>query len=461
VTLGAARLGLPFLLVATGVALVALPETSLVGVLVGTAVVLAWLALDRLDALPRRPGEIIAGGIILLLPLAPFLNTFSVAGTLLRLSLAAAFVFLLATGAIERNHALPGWMRAAVFLFVGVQLLALVGSPSLEYGLLRALNWLMFIPLAFASWDSRARRVLLAFALLSGLLLVGGFVLQVLGIMGGVWGGYQIGEGRYERRYTSFLLNPNDFGLAMLITATAAFVTALFVRGWLRAFLIGIGSLFALAMLLTVSRGALIAAAAVLLVLMILGGVRRAALLAVVVAAAASAVIAVAGGSLSEPVGRTLDSIAAAAEGRDASLNQRQSRWVAVVGDDALPLIGGGYGGYQSDRGASFELANRHETYVALTVDSGWLKLWTESGVMGLLLLAAVFVAALARSWRLRRWSTPEALIGGSVLVALAVRATTADVFDINPWNAVLWLAVGVVLSPAPLPGIAERDRER
>src|SRR5262249_51250973 len=162
-------------------------------------------------------------------------------------------------GAVEFNRHLPQGARAAILGFCAYQGIAIVAAPSLGYGLLRAANWLMFVPLAFLRYRAHALRVVTAFTLLSGSFLAAGVILQAGGWLGGTWGGFQTGERAYTTRYTSFLLNPNDLGLAMLAVSLTAFALASVRRGRARQILIAVAATAGVLMLLSSSRGALAA----------------------------------------------------------------------------------------------------------------------------------------------------------------------------------------------------------
>jgi uncharacterized membrane protein len=137
----------------------------------------------------------------------------------------------------------------------------------------------------------------------------------------------------------------------------------------------------------------------------------------------------------------------------------------ALSGELSLPeiLFGAGYGGYaESGRLKRFDLANqkaRQRALIGVTVDNGWLKLFLEEGLLGLGLFLAIFSAALWRSFSARRGAERVlALTTGAVLVALGVRALSADVLDINPWNFLIWLLVGLAFTAAS--GEGERRSE-
>ena len=131
-------------------------------------------------------------------------------------------------GAIPSQRPLGANGRWLILVFVAYQLIPLAGVSGSAYSVARIFNWIMFAPLAFVLLDGQSRRVLLASALTVGTVLVLGVGLQLTGILGFTWGGLSLaGSGQFEQhatRYTSFILNPNNLGLVMLILAVVVHV---------------------------------------------------------------------------------------------------------------------------------------------------------------------------------------------------------------------------------------------
>jgi hypothetical protein len=153
---------------------------------------------------------------------------------------------------------------------------------------------------------------------------------------------------------------------------------------------------------------------------------------------------------LAPSVAANIGSVVQIAKGEDASATVRLAGWWARISHAGNLLIGAGYGGYGQVQGIDMTQATQRSTlYGSTTVDNGWLKLGLEEGILGVVLLAGIFAYALRRAvWLGRRQDTwALGAIGGSVLVALAFRALTVDILDINPWNFFIWLPVGVLLS--------------
>jgi O-antigen ligase len=408
----------------------------------------ALRALKAFDAVPRRPIEFVLAAALVVLPLTPFLDQSGPLGTILRFAIAMALVTFLCIGALPIAPRPFSGGRALVAFFAIFQLVPLAASESFLYGTVRTVNWVMFIPLAFLDYDGRARRVAVAFTALGGAILGGGVILQLAGAIGGTWGGFEIIAGvDYSQRYTSFLQNPNDLGLFMLAVAVLA---ALAVRSNKVSYrLLGLLAVTAAlaVIILTSSRGAFLALPLVVVMILLFGSRRSLALLAmasVVVVVALPRAVPLLGPQFTS----TVQSIDEAAAGRDPSLLKRQDRWSDVARSAGNPAFGSGHGGYQTLRTVDLlDSERRAGVHRDLTVDNGWLKLWLEQGAIGVALLAAVFLAAIVQALAARRDHGAASICVAALLIALAFRGLTVDIFDINPWNCYLWLLVGIAFS--------------
>ena len=116
-------------------------------------------------------------------------------------------------------------------------------------------------------------------------------------------------------------------------------------------------------------------------------------------------------------------------------------------------VTGVGYGGY-GDAAAGVDVldVSGTENGTALTIDNAWLKLLIEEGVIGVLLFAAVMIAGIRSALAAMRQATTRitAIVASSILLLLAFQGISVDSFDINPWNAFLWLALALSY-PDPL----------
>jgi O-antigen ligase len=206
--------------------------------------------------------------------------------------------------------------------------------------------------------------------------------------------------------------------------------------------------------LLSSSRGALAAAVALVPFLALTRAQRTMRQLALMLAVALVLTLAASPG-LRHTFSRTVGSFIQMGDGRDASVNERTQRWKTALGLRTAPLLGSGYGGYATNAIDGFSVAGRQDAYRSATVDNSWLKLWLEEGIVGVLLLAALLASALRTVWRgARRTRDVTAIAAGGFLIALLVRSTSVDLFDINPWNFAIWLALGIAFS-------VEAHRER
>jgi O-antigen ligase len=440
--------GLALFLLASGAFVVRDPVMAIGLPLSLLFLAVAVKALLAFDAVPRRPIELVLAAALTVLLITPFLDQSGPLGTILRLSIAIALFAFLCTGALPVARRPFSGGRSLVALFAVFQLVPLVAAPSFLYGSVRTVNWVMFIPLAFLDYDARARRVAVAFTILGGAILGGGVILQLAGAIGGTWGGFEIIAGvDYSQRYTSFLQNPNDLGLFMLAVAVLA---ALAVKspklGYRSLGLLAVTGALAM-IILTSSRGAFLALPLVVVMILLFGSRRSLALLAVasvVVVVALPRAVPVLGPQFTS----TVASIDEAAAGQDPSLLTRQDRWSDVARAAENPVLGSGHGGYQTLRTVDvLDSDRRAAVHRDLTVDNGWLKLWLEQGAIGVALLAAVFLAAIVQALAARRDHGAASVCVAALLIALAFRGFTVDIFDINPWNCYLWLLVGIAFS--------------
>lgn len=417
---------------------------------------LAVLAAPRARLFGVRYADGVVAGAMLILPLAPYFSKVVPGFTGLRFALAAALAGGLLAGVIPAQR---GWSRGLgvlVLAFLAFQVVPMLLAGANSYAILRFLNWVMFVPLAFVQFDRRMVRVAASAAVIVTVILLVGLLMQVGGVLPGVWGGLQIGGGAgirptYARRFTSFLQNPNDLALFMLMMAVLVYVGFVVTRRpWPQRVAAGaLAGFCVVGLLLASSRGALLAlpiAAAFLFV----ARQRR----AVITLAGSGLVVLLVMlplvPRLQQSVVTGLESVVAVVGGTDSSVTSRTQTWAErISSSQGGPLIGGGYGGYADiPAGAIARAEERAALYQQLTVDNGWLKLLLEEGVIGLALLGSVVVGALYLSLRhaIRRRDAVAAVCG-ALIVAAVFRAFSVDVFDINPWNFALWTLVGVVRS--------------
>lgn len=260
-----------------------------------------------------------------------------------------------------------------------------------------------------------------------------------------------------EFRLGGSLQNPNYLAAALLSSAAlTAGLTALVGRGLRRNLLIVALGVIAVAMLLTGSRGGLIATAVALLASFFLIGEHRLRLGAVVAICLGVGTIFVATSS-----GGSLERV----REFDPTGTGRVDLWdVAVEMWEDNPIIGVGYANFPTEspqyllrpgeRSASFIIDEPKETHNA------YLGLLAENGIVGLVLFVSVVVSFMRATWvgvkRLeligdRRY----AVLGRAVLIA-QIGQLAALVFSHNPFNHPFWLllALGPVLVT-----IADRDR--
>jgi O-antigen ligase len=449
-------------------AVVALDERVGLALLALTLVVVGvWLVVRIFAATRPRPLDVAVTVPILALPLMPYLASLGLPGaSALRFAIAIVPLALMVAGAIAIRRPALAHGGFFVLFFAAYQVIPFLGSPDASYSVLRLANWLMFVPYAFLAYDERAFRVAAKAAVLSALVVFGGLLLQQAGLIGGAWGGLQIGGSHsapiYATRYTSFLLNPNDLALFMFGVAVVAAIVATFgTTHWPSRLLLGLVVLAAgVAVLASNSRGAFLSVPLVLVYLFAAGARRQVTIAIVAVGLAAIFVIP------TLPVARSAtrgisDSLTAIVTGSDTSARDRQAVWQERLDAAGNPVIGSGYGTYGGASAFTDDaLRNRQQLLRSLTVDNSWLKMLLESGIVGVLLMGAVLVAWIVNTARAARSPRLKAtaLSLGALGVLLLFRSFSVDVLDINPWNFFLWLLFGMTASLAALARRADAD---
>ena len=391
--------------------------------------------------------------LAILLPLAPAMGS---DGTIVRFALAGAFLVLVVDtrGTTARN--MPAYIAVATLSLLALLAISTVTAPSLGYGITRLLNWTMFIPAAFV-YFRRPRPGALTFGLLASAgVQYGGVVFQLQGIYGGTWGGllvsgttYTHEGGKWITRYTGFVLNPNNLGF-LLSAAALVLIIAIIGDQPLRirlAGLFGVGALV-YGMLLTSSRGALLALFVGVLVSSIYLGFRP---FMTVVLSGAVTLLGVT--SLRwTPLNRVISSYGEIADETDKSYLARVTLWAdRLTGIDYFDILAGGGFGATNREALSRQsgLGVDSVVQIAGTVDNAWIKLLLETGALGVAALAALLVGPtlaviVARSeHRDRRFGAT--LLGVTTIVVWA--STSYDIFDINPWNGLIPVLIGVALS--------------
>ena len=437
-----------------GAAVAYLPSSTTVaaGLCVGAGG-LVWLGTRASTA---AIGALLISLPLLILPFLPYLTSQDPRASYLRFVLAGAVIFGVALGVVRLRRRPLDVLGVLVLAFALYQVVLLAAGGFNTYSALRWAGWTIFIPVAFLAFSRTSERGLTVTALVGGALLIFGAILQVTGALPGDVGGLRLGgsiaDPEFARRYTSFAGNPNDFGLLMLCLAAVLFALAHGARlpraG--RTTLL-FGTLAAMvALLASSSRGAVLALIPVGAFVLYTVNVRRAASF-LAIGLVAVAVIVASVPALEVSVRRSLDSIPGILGENDPSSTARLWNWKTRLEETrASPLWGAGYGGYAPGIDFSGEgVSTRDERLTigrTLTVDNGALKLWLEEGLLGLMLFAAILGISLYRASRLARHPSTRVrgLIAGSVLAAAAFRGLSVDLFDISPWNYVIWLAVGL-----------------
>ncbi|MGW0455899.1 O-antigen ligase family protein [Gordonia sputi] len=365
---------------------------------------------------------------------------------------------------------------AAVFLCILGVVVWTVGlgvfAASPLYGLIRFVNFSMFIPIAFVIF-SRVRfatGVLAVVAAAAVQLLA--VVLQVNGRYGGTWGGITVSGPSAsvlaERitRYTGFLLNPNNLGLFLAYAGVLAFTCLIFSPGFrerVAASAFFIACLYGV--ILSSSRTALIAVSVSCLTVAFV----RSMWLGLAACGAAAAIVEGASFIGFVDLSQIVASYTDIANNTDASSRQRSDLWADQLNKlrGWEVFVGKGFGAvdpslFRHDAVEGFRIKDKLLT--AGTVDNSWLKLWLEGGVFAVSLMSAILGGTgLLIIWKLMEGrkiaarSSLEAdeslfaraklagLLG--LLIIIAFATFSYDILDINPWNSIIWVLMGFALS--------------
>ena len=315
----------------------------------------------------------------------------------------------------------------------------------------------MFASLAFLSWTD-ARAALLARSLVATCWIqLVGVALQASGRRSGTWGGLLTNGTTSDpevhnwlTRYTGFLGNPNDLGLLFGLGALLCLVAvAMGVTAHRFLTLVSVG-VFLLGVFLTGSRGAILGLVVGLVAAsFFIGGRQRLVLGALSVVAAAYFV------SRTGAFRLVLDSIWSIFTGQDDSAGLRSGLWAEQLRINDSWWFGNGFGGYLGSGVQAGEGFGVDAGFLrSATIDNGWLKLLLEAGFVGVAIFALLllsFLSPLLSRQARRRENALSIAVVVTCAVVILWRSLSADIFDINPWNAVLWLTMGAAARSADL----------
>ena len=288
---------------------------------------------------------------------------------------------------------------------------------------------------------------------------IGGVLLQLTGHRGGTWGGL-LTSGSYPdptqrnwlTRFTGFVGNPNDLGLLLSLGAVMCVLTVAMGVSSRKTILLVSAGVFVWGVFLAGSRGAILGLVIGMVAsLIFLSGRQR--LIVSTISALAGALLLTRGGAFSIVV----DSIGAIFDGQDASAGFRSNLWNDRLSLDNSWLFGDGFGGYASSAiTRSGGLGVDQAVQRSMTIDNGWLKLFLEGGGLTVTVLTLLVISILASVLTKHVRASMNPLATSVVFISMTMilwRSLSADLFDINPWNAVIWLngglAVGLAAQPA------------
>lgn len=419
------------------------------GVLTAPALLMLVRLMGLSRFLPRAPIGWLYAVVIFVTCWAPALGT---VGTISRFALAGISIV-----ALIHSFRLPTpRMNTAVKVGVAILLVSLIssaiGAASAAYGLSRFLNWTMFIPLLWLGVRKPDIKGAGFGLVATGIFQMIGVGLQMAGLMKGTWGGlltsgveYNPQTSSWLTRYTGFINNPNN--LALVLTCAVIVLAACLLASMPRRTKVGLlmlMSLFTVGIVMSGSRGGLVAVAIGVIVLFAFAG-KRGVALGITVVGLAIVAYSITG---SKELDRLLQSFVEIVSGTDASAAQRSDIWLTRLQStqNANVFIGTGFGGYAPDLFAG-QSGLEVDTAAArlATVDNSWLKLLLESGVLGMVGMAVTMAVpmftALTKSTGARRlWG----IASGAVITAFVWRSFSVDMLDQNPWNAIVFLALGL-----------------
>ena len=323
-------------------------------------------ALHRLRKEGFSQAEWALGACVVLLPMTPLIDGATGRGTAIRLVLAGWVSFLVISNKHARRHLpiLPTTAIVAMALALSASAATAAGST---YGVVRLINWLMFVPVAFVVMSRNAERLLVLAGLTLLAVLLGGAALQLAGVLSGTWGGLALDNGENALRLTSVLLNPNDLGLlsAVIAMGAIAYGSGTSGLGRLLSYLAAAGGLVLL--LSSGSRGAMLVLIAFSPILLWTVASRRTA----VPVAVAVGLVALAA-YLAPPIAsvsaeRAVRSVPGAVRGEDVSAAARKGPRSLLATAPRNAFLGNGFGGYSDILGLrSIDLSGRRDANRAL-----------------------------------------------------------------------------------------------
>lgn len=360
----------------------------------------------------------------------------------------AAFV----AGASRRRSGLPAgdrWLLTATLLFLFLYLVNVAGRHDLAWfhGLrLASEPILLFMAGLVLPHPRRTLRAAAASLLVTGCFVAGvGLLQQVVGPaeLNAMGFSYNTQIRTIQGHLRSFGTMDEPFAYASFLTL--AFAAVAFTRR--RTFAIAGAACFILAGLVVsyVRTAVLILFAFLALELARRGRIAVAAALAATLVVSAGILIAHAQGTESRTWANPNGSAA-------ITLNGRTSAWRAALGSPVDWPLGRGVGevGTAAER-AGYSIAFTQNTTQrhSLAVDSGYFATVADVGIVGLIVLLALFgrVAALARSYLSR--GAAEAWVVFAVLAALLIDALTRSSFIAFPSAFLEMFVLGIALSAA------------
>ena len=345
--------------------------------------------------------------------------------------------------------------QMAILGFFAALAMAATTPVGFAYGISRLTNWLMFVPLGIVFFRRPRYAALAVVALLVAAVQTVGVLLQVKGVLGGVWGGALISGNDYNPitsrwlvRYTGFVQNPNNLAILMNLCAVACLSVAWMCRDRrLRMVMICGVATSAGVVVVTGSRGGLIGLPLGLLVFSLFTGTRALIRIGILAAIGSWAALNAHFSSLDG----LLSTFTKIIGGQDQSIQHRLAVWTKYQEGGLSPIFGQGFGGYNQTAlgGSGFDVSA--DAARQATVDNSWLKLLLETGVIGVTFAALVVLCCGTALIRAVSTGAPRPVVAGvgAAITIVLWRSASTDALDINPYNMIVPLLIAAALQLA------------
>lgn len=344
---------------------------------------------------------------------------------------------------VLKGRRMPGgplWATVAVFtVALGVATVASRDPATSVSGFVRYLQLFVVVPTAVVLALRQRRDLRLVCAALMAAAVIEGAIgtWQYLTGTGASFGGRDVrAVGTFGALDVMGMSTVVSYGLVVAVGL------ALVLRGRARAGLLALAALLAVPLLLSLSRGGVIATLGAVMVMLVAASPRLA-LRTAVFGAAATLILAVTLGGVSSSVGTRLATIGTSLSEPDRSVGDRYALWgtaaaiwrdhpVTGVGPKQFPVYRDSYAPLHLSSGSDVADANlsfRHEPL--LSPHSMYLLVLSEQGLIGALGFGALLLGAAVLTWRRTRrvagpTGPPDARDADATLVSVVAAGVLA-----------------------------------